>query len=174
MKRLSKFLGLTTIVLLLMTHRCPAPIEEIQQAPTPAPTVAAIPQRPPVTAPTPAVSTGATGAARFAGTWMGKINMQKLGEVGVTLVVNADGTSVQMKSKMNNAGRPLTYNGKVLSWQGGAQNNIPWTLTLNPDGQTAVATRAFAGTTTTATFKRVAEGINNTVPSLPDKKGKRP
>ena len=179
MNRLLKSFALTTAVLLLASHRCPAPIQEVQETPTPNPTLAvqstAVPKPQPTPIATPVGVPSTAGAARYAGTWTGKINMQKLGDVNVTLVISADGTSVQMNSKMSNAGRPLTYHGKLLSWLGGARNNIPWTLTLNPDGGTALVTRTFSGTTTIATFKRVAtESGNNVTPSRPGKKGKRP
>ena len=101
--------------------------------------------------------------------------MEKLGEIDVMMTVNADGTAVAQKSKVAADQHPATYDGKTIGWHTGPKNNIRWTLTLNSDGQTAVATRTVAGTTTTATFKRVgAEGADQVTPSRPGKKGNRP
>ncbi len=92
----------------------------------------------------------------------------------MTLVVNSDGTFIQQVLRLSAGNRPLTYDGKMLSWTGGAKDAIAWTMRLNPDGQTALVTRIFAGTTTTATFKRVqANGYDALTPPGPRKKGKR-
>lgn len=163
----------------IVAHNLPAPIQEVQETPTPTPTAAiatpTVPKLQPNPAATPVLVPAANGAARYAGTWTGKINMQKLGDVDVTLVISTDGTSVQQGSRMGKAQRPSTSNGKIISWKTGAQNNIPWTFTPNSDGQTAVVTRTLAGTTTTANFKRVAaESGGNVTPSGTGRKGKRP
>jgi hypothetical protein len=64
---------------------------------------------------------------------------------------------------------------KTIAWHTGAKNGIPWTLTMNPDGEAALATRTVAGTTTTAIFKRVAAAsARNVTRPRPGKKGKRP
>jgi hypothetical protein len=180
MNRFSKSFGLTTALLLSMSHRCPAPIQEVQETPTPSPTATvqstAAPTPQPIPTAKPVAVSDATGAARFAGAWTGKINMQKLGDVEVTLTISADGTSLQQGSRMGRAQRPLTYNGKILSWQAGAQNNIPWTLSPNADGQTAVVTRTVGGATSTATFQRAQTSPKPTpapVRKYPGVNGKR-
>ena len=44
MNRFSKSLGLSAVVLLLTTHRLPAPIQEVLESPTPAPEQSAKPK----------------------------------------------------------------------------------------------------------------------------------
>jgi hypothetical protein len=100
--------------------------------------------------------------------------MQRAGGVDLTLIVNSDETFIQQGSRLAAANRPLTHDGKILSWTGGVKNQIAWTMRLNSDGQTALVTRLFAGTTTIATFKRVPTNSHDdlTQPG-PRRKGKR-
>ena len=116
--------------------------------------------------PTPAVQVqpspppGATqeraNPASFAGTWAGRIKIGTGGEVHVTLAVNSDATSLTQNSKrMGELTHPTTVNGQTLSWRAGKANNVEWTLTPNPDGQTALAGTRMGGITDTAIFKRV-------------------
>ncbi len=136
--------------LLVMTaHRLPAPIEE---SPTPAPTVA--PAAEPKKSPSKPKSKP-SGAARFAGTWTGRITIDKFPDTDVTLVISTDGTSVAQRSQAGVWTRPLAYDGKVLSWQTGPTNRVSWTLALNPDGQSALVTRTWSGIQTRGIFKRV-------------------
>jgi hypothetical protein len=152
-------------LLLITAHRLPAPIQEVQETPTA--TVAATP--------TPMAALTATGAARYAGTWTGKINMEKLGDVDVTLIINGAGTTAEVVSRVGAGRHGLRSDGKKVWWQSGAKNKIDWTLTLNPDGQTAAATRTFDRVTTSATFQRVsAATAPNTTPGHAAKRRKHP
>ena len=156
-------------MLLIPAHRLPAPIQEVPESPTPVPaeaTIAEPKKSPPKTkakqsaeaSSKPQTKTAATpphtGAARFAGTWIGRIRAGTMGDVDVTLVISPDGTSVAQTSKAGVWTRPLTYNGKLLSWQTGPTNKITWTLTLNPDEQSALVTRTWSTTQYKAIFKR--------------------
>jgi hypothetical protein len=152
MKR-SLVLSLTVALLLITTHRLPAPIQEVPESPTPTPAVAPAPQ--PRKSP-PKPRSKLTGAARFAGTWTGRITIDRFADTDVTLVISTDGTSVAQRSQAGVWTRPLTYDGKLLSWQTGPTNNVAWTLTLNPDEQSALVTRTVPGIQNTrAIFKRV-------------------
>ncbi len=103
-------------LLIIFAHRLPAPIQEVPESPTPAATIVptAVPAQHSTATPVAVAGPDSTAAARFAGTWTGKINMEKLGAVDVTLIISADGTSVQQGSRMGNAQYPLTYDRKML------------------------------------------------------------
>jgi hypothetical protein len=148
MKR-SLLLCLTTGLLFSTVHRLPAPIAEET---TPAPTVA---QASEPRKPLPKPQSKPSGAARFAGTWIGRITADKAGDVDVTLIVNTEGTSVNGSSKAGIWTRPLTYDGKQLSWQAGRTNKVAWTLTPNPDEQSALVTRTWSAIRSRAIFRRV-------------------
>src|SRR5437868_10952795 len=106
---------LLTVALLFVTaHRLPAPIQEVPESPTPAPADAAMVQpkkSPPKPKEKPSAEASAkpqrktttapprTGAARFAGTWIGRITADKMGDVDVTLTISTDGRSVAQTSK---------------------------------------------------------------------------
>jgi hypothetical protein len=96
-----------------------------------------------------------SGAARFAGTWTGRITIGKFADTDATLVISTDGTSVAQRSQAGVWTRPLTCDGKLLSWQTGPTNKVAWTLTLNPDEQSALVTRIWSGIQTRGIFKRV-------------------
>jgi hypothetical protein len=168
MSRCSKpFLVFAAI--LLSAHRLPAPIQEVPESPTPAPADAAIAepkQSPPKPKANPSAESSTkrqtkttaasqTGAARFAGTWIGRIRADRMGDVDVTLVISRDGISVAQTSKAGVWTRPLTYDGKILSWQTGPTNAVAWTLKLNPDEQSALVTRNWSRNESRAIFKRV-------------------
>jgi hypothetical protein len=141
---------LIAFALLVMTaHRLPAPIEE---SPTPAPTVApaAEPRKSP-----PKPKSKPTGAARFAGTWTGRITIDRFADTDVRLIISTNGTSVAQTSQAGVWTRPLTYDGKLLSWRTGPTNRVSWTLQLNPDEQSALVTRTWSGIQTRGIFKRV-------------------
>jgi hypothetical protein len=142
---------LTVALLLITTHRLPAPISEIPESPTPAPTVA---QTPPPKKSPPKPKSKPSGATRFAGTWTGRITIDKFPDADVTLVISTEGTSVAQNSKAGVWTRPLTYDGKLLSWQTGPTNKVAWTLTLNPNEQSALVTRTWSGIQSRAIFKR--------------------
>jgi hypothetical protein len=158
---------LAFVFFLLTTNRLPAPIQELQESPTPTATSAqanatSAQQRPPTSNP-PAQSRKSpskpkskpSGAARLAGTWIGRITADKMGDVDVRLVISSDGTSVAQNSKAGVWTRPLTYDGRLLSWQTGPTNAVAWTLTLNPDEQSALVTRTWSRYRSSANFKRV-------------------
>ena len=138
MRTLVCFIAFTLLV--TTAQRLPAPIQEVPQSPTPGPTVR--PAKP-------------TGAARFAGTWTGRITIDKFADTDVRLVISTDGRSVAQSSKAGVWTRPLTYDGKLLSWQTGPTNAVAWTLALNPDEQSALVTRIWSGVQTRGIFKRV-------------------
>jgi hypothetical protein len=150
--KLTLNLALTFALLLITAHRLPAPIQEVPQSPTPGPTVA--PAGQPKKSP-PKPKSKPTGAARFAGTWIGRITIDKFADTDVRLVISADGRSVAQTSQAGVWSRPLAYNGKLLSWQTGPTNAVAWTLTLNPDEQSALVVRTWSGIQTRGIFKRV-------------------
>jgi hypothetical protein len=118
-------------LLLLSTHRSPAPIQE---------------------------SLSKQEAARFAGTWTGRIKFGgNLDAVEFTLVINPEATSmIQSSRRFGEFTHPTTVNAGVLSWIAGPTNRNVWTLTPNPDGQTAVVkVKPVAGEEGAATFQRV-------------------
>ena len=171
--RLTKPIGLFLLSLCLLlatSERLPAPIQEVPESPTPAPAVAPTvepkksppkPKAKPSAEPSakPPTKTIAapprTGAARFAGTWIGRITADRMGDVDVRLVISTDGTSVAQTSKAGVWTRPLTYDGKILSWQTGPTNAVAWTLKLNPDEQSVLVTRNWSRNESRAIFKRV-------------------
>ena len=142
------------ILLVISAPRLPAPIQEIPDTPTPTPT----PQS--QTSPLPSTTPERADPARFAGTWAGRIKIAKAGDFDITLVVNPEATSLLQKStrlgeQVHQNTHPTTVSGRTLSWLGGQTNNIAWTLTPNPDGQTALATTKMAtGVENTAIFQR--------------------
>src|SRR5438445_13777303 len=89
--------------LLITAHRLPAPIQEVPESPTPTPAVAtaAQPRKSP-----PKPKSKPSGAARFAGTWTGRITADTMGDVDVTLVISTEGTSVAQSSKAGVWTRP--------------------------------------------------------------------
>ena len=149
MRTLACFIAFALLV--TTAHRLPAPIQEIPQSPTPGPTVA------PAAKPTKSSSkpkSKPSGAARFAGTWTGRITIDKFVDTDVRLVISTDGRSVAQTSQAGVWTRPLTYDGKLLSWQTGPTNAVAWTLALNPDEQSALVTRIWSGVQTRGIFKR--------------------
>src|SRR4029077_103651 len=133
-------LFVTVALLLITAHRLPAPIKEVPESATPAPKAAAAQ---PIKSP-PKPKSKPIGAARFAGTWIGRITVDKMGDVDVRLVISSDGTSVAQNSKAGVWTRPLTYDGRLLSWQTGLTNAVAWTLRLNPDEQSALVRRTWS------------------------------
>ena len=136
--------------LVTTAHRLPAPIQEVPQSPTPGPTVA--PAKPTKSSSKP--KSKPSGAARLAGTWTGRITIDKFADTDVRLVISTDGRSVAQTSQAGVWTRPLTYDGKLLSWQTGPTNAVAWTLALNPDEQSALVTRIWSGVQTRGIFKR--------------------
>jgi hypothetical protein len=146
-------------------QRAPAPIQEVSESPTPTPTPTLQVQPNPM----PNAKHERADPASFAGTWAGRIKIGNGGEVHVTLAVNSDATSLTQNSKrMGELTHPTTVNGHTLSWRGGKSNNVEWTLTPNPDGQTALAGTKMGGITGTAIFKRV-QPAPSPIPAPPRK-----
>lgn len=139
-------------LLVTTAHRLPAPIQEVPQSPTPGPRVA--PAAKSIKSSSKPKSKP-SGAARFAGTWTGRITIDKFADTDVRLVISTDGRSVAQTSQAGVWTRPLTYDGKLLSWQTGPTNAVAWTLVLNPDEQRALVTRIWSGVQTRGIFKRV-------------------
>lgn len=119
-----------TAAILLFAHHSPAPIQE---------------------------SLSKQDAARFAGTWTGRIKFGgNVDAVEFTLVINPEATSmIQTSRRFGELTHPTTVNAGVLSWIAGPRNGNVWTLTPNPDGQTAVVkVKPVAGGEGSATFQR--------------------
>jgi len=152
MSRRSIFLILCPLTLLLTTHRLPAPIQEVQESPTPPPEQQTKPKKTPSkskvvesesknkSTPKPSSTLAPQGPARFTGTWTGTINQGILGNIEITLVINAAGNSVKSVSTMGTFNHPATSNGNMMMWKAGWLNEITWTFTPAGDGKTAAVT----------------------------------
>ena len=156
---------------LVAVHRLPAPIQEIPESPAPASEQTAKPKTKRLIKPKASKSSensttakslskssqtvSLQGPARFAGTWSGIINQGVLGDIAISLVINATGTSVQETSKIGTFTHPAAIGGNTMTWKSGWLSEIGWTFTPNNDGKTAVvsATSAF-GVNGSATFQR--------------------
>lgn len=138
-------------VMLLTTHRLPAPISESS---TPTPERSAKPKsertiKPKITnessesstkRQTPSPQQATAKPSPFAGTWVGTAKLGIYGDVGFTLVVNAAGTVVNERSSAFGSHTCNCKNdGKTIRWQSGAWFQAgSRTLTPNPDSKTAV------------------------------------
>jgi hypothetical protein len=168
MTQRSRFLILCLLVFVLSSLQLPAPIVE-DEKPTPAP-ASKEESKPKKTRPkSKSVETGSRaksqskssqtlslqGPARFAGTWSGMINQGVLGEIAISLIINAPGTSVQETSKIGTFTHPAAIGGNTMTWKSGWLSEIGWTFTPNNDGKTAVVTAQSAfGVNGSATFQR--------------------
>lgn len=192
---------LFTIALLLITaHRLPAPISEENPTPaseqTPKPKAKRSPKLKAVAEDTDKTVAQRTRAAvptptpiqnRFDGAWVGTLNnLPFTGNVEFTLFVSGSGTSVIEKSA-NFGSNTFQSNcdGNTMRWETGSS----WTLTPNPDGQTALITcnsggffgfgafslsTVFRRTTVSQVSIPVATRATNTAPvakPVPDKPG---
>jgi hypothetical protein len=164
--------GLVVLLLVASRERLPAPITEVA-TPTPSPQESPSPQLRPGekwkpdaeqakqsdAKESPAATSHPQTAARFAGTWRGKITFGTSGVVELTLIVNSSATSLIQKSKAGEYSHATTYTAGTLSWKGGRNNGFSFTLAPNANGQTAVVTsKPKSGPTSTGTFKRVKPG----------------
>jgi hypothetical protein len=165
--------GLAVLLLVASRERLPAPISEIA-TPTPSPQESPSPQLRPgekwkpqaeqgkqsSAKESPAATPNSQTAARFAGTWSGKITFGTSGVVELTLIVNSSATSLIQKSKtFGEHSHATTYTAGTLSWKGGRNDGFSFTLAPNADGLTAVVTsKPKSGRTSTGTFKRVKPG----------------
>jgi hypothetical protein len=161
---------LLTVALLLVTaHRLPAPIHEVPESPTPTPAEQAKPKKTQAkpksvesepkakSASKPSATPAPQSPARFAGTWTGRIKIGNQGDFDVTLVVNSEATSLtQSTNRSPQHVHPTITSGRTLLWRGGNLNNVAWTLTPKPNGQTASATTKTTGIENTAIFRKVS------------------
>src|SRR6266581_1010172 len=167
--KLVRRICLICCLLAATAHRLPAPIVETEEKPTPAPEQSEAPQpkekhsraksttssNEPLTKPEPRPARTREGPARFAGTWIGRINQGIFGNVEFTLVVNDAANAVRETSNGLHFTHPAILNGNTVSWQAGLLNEVAWTLTPNSDGRTALATsHSGLGVNGSATFRR--------------------
>jgi hypothetical protein len=138
-------------LLAITAHRLPAPIQEIPESPTPAPSKSIAPSNPKRSAKSkpnveqneisaPRTKPHPTSSNRFAGAWVGTLNFSILGNVEVTFIVNATGTVVSERNRLGNATHEAIWDGTAIRFHTGSLDEIECTLTPNPDGQTAVVT----------------------------------
>ena len=137
---------LTMALLLVTTHRLPAPIQEIPESPTPAPEQSAKPKKtrskPKTveselkTKPMPKPS-AAVARPQFAGTWRGTLPFGTFGDLHLTLVINKEGTLITESGGVVDGSHPGSHTGDVVTWRSGMLDSIKWMLTPNADGKTA-------------------------------------
>ena len=146
--KLRGLLWLVCALLLLTTHRLPAPIQE--ENPTPAPEKSAKPRTKRISKPEsdasvaprprtkPAPSTTPI-QNKFDGTWTGTLpNLPFIGNVDYVLYVNGGGTAVTEKSaNFGTYSWQASSDGYIMRWNA---NGTDLTLTPNSDGQTALVT----------------------------------
>lgn len=135
-------------VLLIGTHRLPAPIQEIE-SPTPAPEQSAKPK--PKRSVKPKVNSEASESAtnparpkpspkqsRFAGTWAGTMPEVPWGNVATELIVDQTETTMEWQESGKRKGFVKAQrNGDMLQGSFPAPIAIVWSLTPQPDGVTA-------------------------------------
>lgn len=146
MNQLLKSLGLAAAVLLLTTHRLPAPISEVPQAtPTPAsaPTASKNPPAASVQSPTSRSRTG-----RFAGTWTGIVPFKDPfanggGNQQCDFIINDEENSLTIRVSKPGTGSYRTATTRLLvigdtaTGKGGLFKHMNCMLTLTGDGSTA-------------------------------------
>jgi hypothetical protein len=174
MSRIAKSIGLSLIAFLLTTQRLPAPIVE-EEKPTPAAEPSEQPKRKRSTRSTTTEQSSAQtetrpkalpapvaqGSARFAGTWIGKVNQGLLGHVSTTVTVDSNATSVELNRNLGGGNRPVTINGNTILWHSGVAGEVKWTLTPNSDAQTAQVTMKGMLLNDTMTFRRGQSGLTS-------------
>jgi hypothetical protein len=150
MNRRSIFL---ILALLMITHRLPAPIVETPEKATPAPEQSAKPKPKRVTRQKIESESSQEKAGQqirtaspsptpnqnpFEGVWVGTLNnLPFTGNVEFTLVVTAAGTAVTEKSaNFGSNSFQANCDGSTMRWETGSS----WSLTPNPDRQTALVT----------------------------------
>jgi hypothetical protein len=152
-----RWLPLITALLLITAHRLPAPIQESPESPTPERAEQAKPKK------TQSKSKGVTseaktksalkssvipapqGAARFAGTWTGHVDLRNPtlgGDQICTVTVDATETSVSgtfgKAGPFNNVA--VRKSGNTVTWHYGWFGEYTCTLTVGNDHRTAVYT----------------------------------
>jgi outer membrane biosynthesis protein TonB len=166
-------LFLTVALLLVTAHRLPAPIQEVQESPTPATTptpalrVESTQTPKPTPTPKPKSSKAESTAAepkrarpekavqttiaqrtgkRFAGTWTGTMHAENGQAYPVTVVVDPTETKVTANGPVfaNEEGR-VQVNGDTLSWKWMLDS---WSMTLNSETTAQLVKRYFSSTHT--------------------------
>jgi hypothetical protein len=153
MSRLSKSIALTAILLLVISDRLPAPIQEVPESPTPAPEQSAKPKpkrtiKPKATGessesstkrqrPSPTPKIQSTQQSRFAGSWAGVIHTL-MGDIAETITVNTTETAMTVVATSD--GRTKTAKverrGDTLKANFGSWGS--YSLTPLSDGSTAL------------------------------------
>jgi hypothetical protein len=137
-------LFLALLFLVASAHRAPAPIQEISESPTPAPTVAASTEPKIKSERTrPASKQTPLKTAPYAGTWAGTIGITLFGNIGYTFLIDSSQTKVTMwgtnkPSELPNAKSdicPASTSADGISW---SWNMWTWTLKPYPNGKTAL------------------------------------
>ena len=170
---------LIVALFLISAHRLPAPIQEVPESPTPAPTVAptAKPKPKPSATPKPKAEASETATnpasqqpsskqSRFAGTWVGTMPEVPWGNVATELVVDQTETTMEWQESGKQKGRAkarLSGNALQASFQVGV--TATWSITPQPDGATArVRLQAFMNDQT-AVFHRTVADSNSAKPT---------
>jgi hypothetical protein len=177
LRRTSRLL-LVAALLLVTTHRLPAPIQEIQESPTPAaPPMPALKVEPaqtpkPIPTPKPKSSKAESAAAgrkrarpekaaqptvaqrtgkRFAGTWAGTMHAENGQTYPVTVIVDPTETKVTANGPVfaNEEGR-IQINGDTLTWNWMLDS---WSMTLSSE-TTAQLVKRYFNSTHTGTVQR--------------------
>jgi hypothetical protein len=159
-------LFLTVALLLVTAHRLPAPIQEVPESPTPAPTESAKPKPKRTTKPkvttesSETVKQGTRGTAestkgrisaqpqqRFSGTWKGILNGQQW-----MIVIDANETQAAASGGPWGVERGTTrINQNTISWKYVFNS---WSLTVVPGTKTAQVTEQYIGGTSSGTFEK--------------------
>jgi len=166
--------SLVAALLFVTAHRLPAPISEIPESPTPAPEQSAKPKPKRTVKPKASESSESSTKNKafsstpaplrnpFDGTWRGIINIGWQGDVDFTIQVSGDGRVVTTNPHFPDWSNTLMprSDGHTLTWKTTPRQT--WTLTPDPDGQTARVTGiepgffGIAAFNSTATFRRTS------------------
>jgi hypothetical protein len=145
----------------MIAQRAPAPI--VEEKPTPPPATEAettkhsarskaarVVSKPKQSGSRPRPTVAATPVQnKFDGTWTGTLpNLPFVGNVDFTFLVNGDGTSVLEKSaNYGTRNRQAACDGSTMHWETPeTTSSWSWSLSPNPDGQTALVTCNDPGT----------------------------
>jgi len=146
-------------LLLAFAHRLPAPIQEIQESPTPAPTEQAKPKPKGTIKPeaTSKSSESQTKRSAFDGTWVGMIDLGSFGRIQNTEVISGFGTVVRSTSKLGTFTWSATCDGKTMQWSFKTKyGSGVRSFTPNPDGKTALMTHESGDFHSSATFHKTS------------------
>lgn len=160
---------LVAAVLVSTAHRSPAPISEIPETPTPAPTepMKSKPKRTSKPKANSEANESATNPAReqpspkpsrFAGTWVGTMPEVPWGNVATELIVDETGTTMQWQESGKQKGtEKARLSGDTLQATFQVGVAAIWSLTPQPDGATArVRLQAFMNDQTAVFHRTVA------------------